>query len=86
MEGLYERGLNSLVMHWRSQYTSKYYGSEGQGEAISAVLRLTDSYDFITLEEDTLRMSLFAAGSEELASLEPGHLYNVRIRIDIQSA
>jgi len=31
-------------------------------------------------------MSLFASGRDELASLEPGKLYNVRIRIDIQSA
>ena len=48
------------------------------------MLRLTDTYDFITLEEDTLRMSMFANGSDQIASLESGLIYNIRIKIDIQ--
>jgi hypothetical protein len=65
LESLYERHLNTLVLHWRDPLISMYYGNSDNingfgGEFITTVLRLTDSYDFITLEEDTLRLSMFA--------------------------
>lgn len=52
---------------------------------ISAVLQLNEEYEFFTLEEETLRTSLFANNRESLAKLEPGNLYNLKLKIDIQS-
>ena len=74
------------MLHWRHPLISEFYSSKHDVDGmISTVLQLSESYDFTTLEQDTLRISLFAKNKESLAELEPGNLYNLRIRIDTQT-
>lgn len=83
LESLYERGLNSLAMIWRDEQISIYCPKEDSQGMVDAVLRLNDNYQFETLEEDTLDISMHAKNHDSLVEYEPGHIYNVKIKIDL---
>lgn len=87
LESLYERGLNTLVLHWRDTNTSIYCGSSQDDQyndgMIDAVLRLNDNYEFETLEEDILQVSIFCPNRVVLGNLQTGKVYHLRIKIDI---
>lgn len=58
MESVYERGINTLNLHWRDAATSIYSEEPNSTEMVEVTLKLNDSFYFETLEGDPLKVSI----------------------------
>jgi hypothetical protein len=63
MESLYEKGNNTLNLHWRDAATSIFNEGPNISGMIEATLKLNGNFDFETLEGDVLKVSIFNPAS-----------------------
>src|SRR5687767_14783592 len=82
LESLYEKGLNTLTLHWRDQATSIFCETPSPTGMLEAHLKLNEQYDFETLEGDILKVSTFYPLASQIESLKPETLYCLDIKLD----
>ncbi|CDW79532.1 UNKNOWN [Stylonychia lemnae] len=86
LENPYEKGLNTLVLHWRDEKISQFCKNDDEDDLqgyIGAVLKLNDNFEFVTLDEEILKVQLDPYSQEQVAGMNPGNLYNLKIKINI---
>eukprot|EP00347_Sterkiella_histriomuscorum_P013568 403364218 len=82
IESAYEKGLNTLVLHWRDPSISNYCSNdEDEYGLIQTVLRLTDDYNFETYDGEVLEVSINCKNTECIMNLDPQNIYNLKIKI-----